>query len=587
MDKYLKAVEPLVDKEDFTNTKQIVEEFRKPGGLGEILQDKLLEHARQKDNWSDFVSPSSILRQLLKKKKNKTVSNLRLLPRPSAWAQLIDWWNNIGYLEQRVPLPINFSPGTTFPKEVFKDSLGYLKYSSRMISNVLKFKDQIDNETLTVDMMGKDPLNMAQYKVLFGGVRVPLINRDQFVLASKDKSKHILVAYRNQFFVFDVYHSDGKPLSESALMYQLLKVVENDEALEQPIGILTTTDRTSWAKQRKQLSKDKRNKLNLELIGSALFVVCLDKPPVPSTQAPSMMEDATNSVTARQNLHGDGLDSNSMNRWFDKTLNLVYTGHFEMVDPEFCISEDGHCGAVYEHTPAEAPPVARLWDFTVENREGYESISPCSNGLPNPVKLKWDLHNSTVEAITIAKYQMESTVTARHVHRTAWSPHGTFTARHGHRTARSPHGMVTAQQAWSPHGTFTARHGHRTARSPHGMVTAQHVHRTARSPHGMVTARHGHRTARSPHGMVTAQHSTFTARHGHRTARSPHGMVTARHGHGHRTTQSPHGTITVTARHGHGTTQSPHGTVTARHGHRTAWSPHGTARSPHAARTVP
>jgi len=58
--------------------------------------------------------------------------------------QLIDWWNNIGYLEQRVPLPINFSPGTTFPKEVFKDSLGYLKYSSRMISNVLKFKDEID-----------------------------------------------------------------------------------------------------------------------------------------------------------------------------------------------------------------------------------------------------------------------------------------------------------------------------------------------------------------------------------------------------------------------------------------------------------
>jgi carnitine O-acetyltransferase len=63
MDKYLKAVKPLVDEEDYINTKKIVEEFRKPGGLGEKLHEKLLERARVTDNWvSKFLSVYSNLR---------------------------------------------------------------------------------------------------------------------------------------------------------------------------------------------------------------------------------------------------------------------------------------------------------------------------------------------------------------------------------------------------------------------------------------------------------------------------------------------------------------------------------------------
>jgi carnitine O-acetyltransferase len=60
----------------------------------------------------------------------------------------------------------------------------------------------------------------------------------------------------------------------------------------------------------------------LDVIDSALCVICLDKPPVPSTQAPITMEDATHSITGRQTLHGDGIGSNSLNRWFDKTNNV-------------------------------------------------------------------------------------------------------------------------------------------------------------------------------------------------------------------------------------------------------------------------
>lgn len=55
MDKYLKAVEPLVDKEEFENTQQIVKDFRKPGGIGELLQKELEGFARNKDNWVNWI----------------------------------------------------------------------------------------------------------------------------------------------------------------------------------------------------------------------------------------------------------------------------------------------------------------------------------------------------------------------------------------------------------------------------------------------------------------------------------------------------------------------------------------------------
>ena len=69
---------------------------------------------------------------------------------------------------------------------------------------------------------------------------------------------------------------------------------------------------------------DRHNKANLEAVEKAIFVLCLDKSPPYSTQSPSVMEEPTSSVTARQCLHGDGTDYNSANRWFDKIIQVHY-----------------------------------------------------------------------------------------------------------------------------------------------------------------------------------------------------------------------------------------------------------------------
>lgn len=51
MDKYLLAIKPLVDEEDFEYTKDLVKDFLKPNGDGEVLHNKVLQKAKTEKNW--------------------------------------------------------------------------------------------------------------------------------------------------------------------------------------------------------------------------------------------------------------------------------------------------------------------------------------------------------------------------------------------------------------------------------------------------------------------------------------------------------------------------------------------------------
>ncbi|KAH8868772.1 Choline O-acetyltransferase [Schistosoma japonicum] len=83
LDRYLRLIAPVVSKEDFERTKQLVEEFGKPDGEGEKLQNLLKEYAKTKVNW------------------------------------VTEWWLDDMYLLNPAPLPINSSPGMVFPRHSF------------------------------------------------------------------------------------------------------------------------------------------------------------------------------------------------------------------------------------------------------------------------------------------------------------------------------------------------------------------------------------------------------------------------------------------------------------------------------------
>lgn len=59
-----------------------------------------------------------------------------------------------------------------------------------------------------------------------------------------------------QFFELDVYHSDGTPLTSDQIFAQLEKIWNSSlQTNKEPVGILTSNHRNSWAKAYSTLIK--------------------------------------------------------------------------------------------------------------------------------------------------------------------------------------------------------------------------------------------------------------------------------------------------------------------------------------------
>ncbi|TNM90215.1 hypothetical protein fugu_004449 [Takifugu bimaculatus] len=254
------------------------------------------------------------------------------------------------YLDCRMPVAVYTSPGVVLPRMHFQDRQGQMRFAAKLIAGVLDFKKKIDSETLPVEYLSGKPLCMDQYYQILSSCRIPGPKRDTVVnyAIGKISSTHITVVHNFQFFVLDVYNSDGTPLTVDQLHMQLEKIWNSSlQTNKEPIGILTSQHRNTWGKAYNNLIKDKTNKESVRAIQKSIFTVCLDAP------MPRVSDEKYQSRVAAQMLHGGGARWNSGNRWFDKTL-------------QFIVGEDGTCGLVYEHAPAEGPPIVFLIDYVVK-----------------------------------------------------------------------------------------------------------------------------------------------------------------------------------------------------------------------------
>lgn len=354
LDYYLKALQPIVSEEEWAHTKQLVDEFQTSGGVGERLQKGLERRAKKMENW------------------------------------LSEWWLKTAYLQFRQPVVIYSSPGVILPKQDFVDLQGQLRFAAKLIEGVLDFKSMIDNETLPVEFLGGQPLCMNQYYQILSSCRVPGPKQDSVVnfLKSKRPPTHITVVHNYQFFELDVYHSDGTPLTSDQIFVQLEKIWNSSlQSNKEPVGILTSNHRNTWAKAYNNLIKDKVNRESVNSIQKSIFTVCLDK------QVPRVSDDVYRNHVAGQMLHGGGSKFNSGNRWFDKTL-------------QFIVAEDGSCGMVYEHAAAEGPPIVALVDHVMEYTKKPELVRSPMVPLPMPKKLRFNITPEIKNDIEKAKQNL-------------------------------------------------------------------------------------------------------------------------------------------------------------------------------------
>ncbi|KTF79985.1 hypothetical protein cypCar_00039707, partial [Cyprinus carpio] len=303
---------------------------------------------------------------------------------------LSDWWMQWSYLDSRMPVAMYTSPGVVLPKMHLQDRQGQMRFAAKLIAGVLDFKSMIDSHTLPVEYLGGKPLCMDQYYQVLSSCRIPGPKRDTVVnyAVGKTPPTHITVVHNFQFFVLDVYNSDGSPLTVDQLYVQLEKIWNSSlQSNKEPVGILTSNHRNTWGKAYNNLIKDKTNKESVRAIQKSIFTVCLDAP------KPRVSDEMYFNKVAAQMLHGGGSRWNSGNRWFDKTL-------------QFIIGEDGSCGLTYEHAPAEGPPIVFLVDHVVDYMKRSEMVRTPMIPLAMPQKLRFNITPEIKKDIEKAKQNM-------------------------------------------------------------------------------------------------------------------------------------------------------------------------------------
>uniref|UniRef100_A0A8C3FKG7 Choline O-acetyltransferase n=1 Tax=Chrysemys picta bellii TaxID=8478 RepID=A0A8C3FKG7_CHRPI len=340
---YLQCVKHLIPEEQFRKTKAIVERFGVAGGLGESLQQKLLDRREKTGNW------------------------------------VFNYWLDDMYLNNRLALPVNSSPAIIFARQHFKDVNDQLRFAANLISGVLDYKALLDGNAIPVDFargqLSGHPLCMKQYYGLFSSYRLPGHTKDTLVAQKSSimpEPEHIIVACNNQFFVLDVV-INFRRLSEGDLFTQLRKIVkmaENEEERLPPIGLLTSDGRTEWAEARTILMKDSTNRDSLDMIERCICLVCLD--------GPSGVE-LNNTNMALQLLHGGGYDKNGANRWYDKPM-------------QFVVGRDGVCGTVCEHSPFDGIVLVQCTEHLLKHmKESSKKLvrADSVSELPTPRRLRW------------------------------------------------------------------------------------------------------------------------------------------------------------------------------------------------------
>ncbi|KAI9054865.1 hypothetical protein LZ554_002009 [Drepanopeziza brunnea f. sp. 'monogermtubi'] len=268
--RYLKSVHPLLSNSELATTTKAVQEFIKPGGVGNKLQEKLI--ARRED------------------------------PKTKNW--IYEWWNDAAYLSYRDPVVPYVSYFYSYRDD--RRRRDPAKRAAAITTAALEFKKQVDNGTLEPDYMKKLPISMESLQWMFNCSRVPAKPADYPAKYSADEHKYIVVVRKNQFF--KVYHEvDGKQLNTSELEQQFKCVYQKAEKVP-AVGALTSENRDVWTDAREiLLNAHPSNAASLKTIEASSFMFCLDD------ASPVTLEER-----AHQFWHGDGC-----NRWYDKPLQFI------------------------------------------------------------------------------------------------------------------------------------------------------------------------------------------------------------------------------------------------------------------------
>lgn len=302
-----------------------------------------------------------------------------------------DWWEKYVYLMGRSPLPIN-SNYYIIDECNWSPTTSQSARAANVLFNVLYMKQQIERETLEPMVIRNTiPICMHQYRRVFSTTRVPGEEIDEVVTYDSMETKHVLVYCMGVMYTLDVYDSCRRLLPPQLLLKQFQWIIQNANLHyelytegERSVAALTTLDRTTWAKLRKQHFSSGVNKDSLRLVESAIIFVNLDD---------SKFDFKDLSGRGSRLLYGDGRCL-----WFDKSVSIV-------------IFKDGKMGFNCEHSYADAPVVAHCVEYNImkeilgnfdENGFPLPVETGASPQLVQPQRLVWKIDGELDKQIALA-----------------------------------------------------------------------------------------------------------------------------------------------------------------------------------------
>ncbi|KAM7298625.1 carnitine O-acetyltransferase-like [Ixodes scapularis] len=341
--RYVDFVEPFLAAEELKKFREVIHDFGKPGGDGEILHKLLVDRASCFQNWFS------------------------------------ERFDEI-FTKSRLPMS-STAVGVCLPRHKFTTKKGQLRQAAALAAGALDFKHLIERQLLPPEVRGTMPLDMSQYQKLFSLYHMPSTGCDIMTsnTPSQKSGEHVLVIHNCQMFTFKAYDAQGVPHDESRIFTQLNRVVEMSPEKEVGVAILTAEDRDVWAKVYASIAQNAQNAKSLEAIKRAALVVCLD----------GGLADAEPYDVAwpRQVYRGGPNAEYAANRWWDKPVQVI-------------VGEDGGSAFLCDHTVVDGTVMAGLtnhcYDY-VQKAGSFEASE--NNEEAAPQKLEFVLAHDTLEAI--------------------------------------------------------------------------------------------------------------------------------------------------------------------------------------------
>lgn len=307
--RYLAALKPLQSEHEYNTTKEAVNKFLNSNGP--FLQKKLIEYAS---------SRSSYIEQF--------------------------WYDS--YLHYDSSLVLNLNPFFLLENNSTPFVTTQVQRAATIVTSSLRFVRALRYEELPPDSFRNKPLCMYQYSRLFGSARIPFDGT--CMMQSDMSSRHIVVICHSQFYWFDVLDDNHDLIMiETDMIVNFQSILDDaeqtpvSEMAKFAVGVLTTENRRIWAQVREkiELDEDQTNHECIKIIGSALFIVCLDH-----SSPISLADLAQNMFSGSTELDKGVQVGTCTNRWYDK-LQIIVT-------------KNAKAGINFEHTGVDGHTVLRF-----------------------------------------------------------------------------------------------------------------------------------------------------------------------------------------------------------------------------------